>query len=178
MTMQKIYPRSNVVQASEKNEKSPTEIDRQLRDFVLQDTARLRSEAETAPKPVLRLEPEGVTEVIQEINSLVQQVAGITVDQVDDVIADFRDLRDFLHSEGERVRQEISGYLQLSRTAAGTTKIIVDNIAELKKTAVDATPPKRSLARTEKADVTASPVLEKPPAGPAGDAYSTVDANM
>jgi hypothetical protein len=179
MTMQKIYPRSNVVQASEKNEKSPTEIDRQLRDFVLQDTARLRSEAETAPKPVLRLEPEGVTEVIQEINSLVQQVAGITVDQVDDVIADFRDLRDFLHSEGERVRQEISGYLQLSRTAAGTTKIIVDNIAELKKVAVDATPPTgRILARTEKADVTASPVLEKPPAAQAGDAYSTVDANM
>ena len=90
MTMQKSYPRSNLVQAPEKNEKSLTEIDRQLRDFVLQDTARLRSEAETAPKPVLRLEPEGVAEVITEINSLVQQVAGITVDQVDDVVADFR----------------------------------------------------------------------------------------
>jgi hypothetical protein len=48
----------------------------------------------------LRLEPEGVTEVITEMNSLVQQVAGITVDQVDDVIADFRQLRDF----GARVR--------------------------------------------------------------------------
>jgi hypothetical protein len=179
MTMQKSYPRSNLVQAPEKNEKSLTEIDRQLRDFVLQDTARLRSEAETAPKPVLRLEPEGVAEVITEINSLVQQVAGITVDQVDDVIADFRQLRDFLHSEGERVRQEISRYLQLSRTAADTTKIIVDNIAQLKEAAVDAAPPTgRSLARTEKADVTASPVLEKPPAPQAGDAYSTVDANM
>jgi hypothetical protein len=49
MTVQKIYPRSNLVQASEMNEKSLTEIDQQLRNFVLQDTARLRSEAETAP---------------------------------------------------------------------------------------------------------------------------------
>src|ERR1700730_14074485 len=105
MTVQKIYQRTNLVQASENpDEKSLTEIDQQLRDFVLQDTARLRSEAETASKPVLRLEPEGVTQVITEINSLVQQVAGMTVDQVDDVIADFRQLRDFLHSEGERVR--------------------------------------------------------------------------
>jgi hypothetical protein len=178
MTVQKIYQRTNLVQASENpDEKSLTEIDQQLRDFVLQDTARLRSEAETASKPVLRLEPEGVTEVITEINSLVQQVAGITVDQVDDVIADFRQLRDFLHSEGERVRQEISGYLQLSRAATDSTKIIVDNIAQWKEAAVGAALPMgRSLARTEEADVTASPVLEKPPAAQAGDIYSTADA--
>jgi hypothetical protein len=172
MTVQKIYPRSNLVQASEMNEKSLTEIDEQLRDFVLQDTARLRSEAETAPKRVLRLEPERVTEVITEMKSLVQQVTGTTVDQVDEVIADFRQLRDFLHSEGERVRQEISGYLQLSRTATDTTKIIVDNIAQWKEVAVSAAPPTgRSLAGTEKADVTASQVL----APQAGDACSTAE---
>jgi hypothetical protein len=159
MTMHKTYPRDNLVQASENpNGKSLSEIDQQLRDFVLQDTARLRSEAETASKPVLRLEPEGVTEVITEINSLVQQVAGITVDQVDEVIADFRQLRDFLHSEGERVRQEISDYVDLSRAAADSTKIIVDNIAQWKEAAADAAPPTGvGLARTEAADVTASP---------------------
>src|SRR6516225_10097950 len=100
MTVQKIYARTNLVQASE-NPNGKLEIDQQLRDFVLQDTARLRSEAETADRPVLRLEPESATEVITEINFLVQQVAGITVNQVEDAIADLRQLRDFLHTEGE-----------------------------------------------------------------------------
>jgi hypothetical protein len=166
MIVQKTYPRTNPVQVLENPNGGPlSEIDRQLRDFVLQDTARLRSEAETASKPVLRLEPEGVTEVITEMNSLVQQVADITVDQVDDVIADFRQLRDFLHSEGERVRQEISGYLQLSQAATDSTKIIVDNIAQWNEAAVGvALTAGRSLAATEEINVTALPELEKPPA--------------
>jgi hypothetical protein len=165
MTVQKIYPRTNLVQSSENpNGKPVTEIDQQLRDFVLQDTARLRSEAETASRPVSRLEPENATEVIMEVNSLVQQVAGITVDQVDDAIADLRQLRDFLHSEGDRVRREISGYLQLSRTAMDSTKIIVDNIAPWKEAAAGAAlPTGRSLAKTEQADITASPSPEPSP---------------
>ena len=159
MTVQKIYPRTNLVQSSENpNGKSVIEIDQQLRDFVLQDTARLRTEAETAARPVPRLEPKNATEVIMEVNSLVQQVAGITVDQVDEAIADLRQLRDFLHSEGDRVRREISGYLQLSRTAMDSTKIIVDNIAPWKEAAAGAAlPAGRSLAKTEQADITASP---------------------
>jgi hypothetical protein len=159
MTVQKIYPRTNLVQSSENpNGKSVVEIDQQLRDFVLQDTARLRSEAETASSPVSRLEPENATEVIMEVNSLVQQVAGIAVDQVDDAIADLRQVRDLLHSEGERVRREISGYLQLSRTAMESTKIIVDNIAPLKEVAAGVAPPaERSIAKTGQADITASP---------------------
>src|SRR6516165_6666751 len=149
MTVQKIYPRTNLVQSSENpNGKPVIEIDQQLRDFVLQDTARLRTEAETAARPVPRLEPKNATEVIMEVNSLVQQVAGITVDQVDEAIADLRQLRDFLHSEGERVRREISGYLQLSRTAMESTKIILDNIAPLKEVAAGAAlPAERSLAK-------------------------------
>jgi hypothetical protein len=156
MTVQKIYARTNLVQASENpNGKLVTDIDQQLRDFVLQDTARLRSEAETADRPVLRLEPESATEVITEINFLVQQVAGITVKQVEEAIADLRQLRDFLHSEGERVRREIFGYLQLSRAAMDSTKIIVDNIAQWKKGAAGAALP-TGTTKTEQA-VIASP---------------------
>jgi hypothetical protein len=155
MTVQKIYARTNLVQASE-NPNGKLEIDQQLRDFVLQDTARLRSEAETADRPVLRLEPESATEVITEINFLVQQVAGITVNQVEDAIADLRQLRDFLHTEGERVRREISGYLQLSRAAMDSTKIIVDNIAQWKKGAAGAALP-TGRTKTEQADIIASP---------------------
>ncbi len=89
------------------------------------------------------------------------------------MIADFRQLRDFLHSEGERVRQQISGYLQLSRAATDSTKIIVDNIAQWKEAAVGAAlTAGRSFAGIEEVDVTALPEAEKPPAPPAGDIYS------
>ena len=160
MTVQKIYLRTNQAQSSgNPNGKSVIEIDQQLRDFVLQDTARLRSEAEPASGPVSHLERENATEVIIEVNSLVQQVAGVAVDQVDEAIADLRQLRDFLHSEGERVRREISGYLQLSRTAMESTKIILDNIAPLKEVASGAAlPAERSLAKNEQNDITASPL--------------------
>jgi hypothetical protein len=56
----------------------------------------------------------------------------MSLDQLDDAIVDLRQLRDFLHSEGERIQREISGYLQLNHIAIGSTKSIVDNIAQWK----------------------------------------------
>ena len=71
---------------------------------------------------------------------------GVSLDQLDDVIVDLRQLRDFLHSEGERIQSEISGYLQLNHIAIGSTKIIVDNIVQWKKVAQSSTllPPSSS----------------------------------
>ena len=48
MTVQKIYSRTNPVHASENpSGKTVAQVDEALRDFVLQDTAHLRREAET-----------------------------------------------------------------------------------------------------------------------------------
>ena len=134
MTVQKMYPRTNPVEASE-NQKGNTAaiIDEALRDFVLQDTAHLRREAENAAPVNLR--PESAAQVVADVNSLVQQVAGVSLDQLDDVIVDLRNLRDFLHSEGERVQREISGFLQLNQVAMGSTKLITDNIGNWKAAA-------------------------------------------
>ena len=86
----------------------------------------MRREAENAAPANLR--PESAAQVVADVNSLVQQVAGVSLDQLDDVIVDLRNLRDFLHSEGERVQREISGFLQLNQVAMGSTKLITDNI--------------------------------------------------
>ena len=65
MTVQKIYSRTNTMQASENpNGKTVAQVDDALRDFVLQDTAHLRREAETASQGALRREPESATEVV------------------------------------------------------------------------------------------------------------------
>jgi hypothetical protein len=83
--------------------------------------------------PHIRHEPENTSQVVTDVNSLVQRVAGVSLDQLDDAIVDRRQLRGFLYSGGERIQREISGYLQLNRFAIGSTKSIVDNIVQWKK---------------------------------------------
>jgi hypothetical protein len=134
-----IHSRSNPVQALE-NPKGKTvqQIDEALRDFVLQDTAHLRREAEDVTRGGLR--PENAAQVVTDVYTLVQQVAGVSLDQLDDVIVDLRNLRDFLHREGVRVQWEISGFLQLNQAAIGSTKFITDNIKQWKEGARGASP--------------------------------------
>jgi hypothetical protein len=155
--MQKIYSRTNPVEASE-NPKGKTvpQIDEALRDFAIQDTAHLRREAENVTRSNLR--PESATEVVTDVNSLVRQVAGVSLDQLDDVIVDLRNLRDFLQSEGVRVQREISGFLQLNQAAIGSTKLITDNIRQWREGARGAS----HHLETEPVSIAASPSLLPP----------------
>jgi len=124
--MQKMYPRTNPapVRASENsNVILAPQIEEALRESVSQNAADIRHE------------PENTSQVVTDINSLVQRVAGVSLDQLDDAIVDLRQLRNFLHSEGERIQREISGYLQLNHIAIGSTKSIVDNIVQWKRAA-------------------------------------------
>jgi hypothetical protein len=124
--MQKTYPRTNPAPfgASENSNVIPApQIEEALRESVRQNAAHIRNE------------PENTSQVVTDVNSLVQRVADVSLDQLDDVIVDLRNLRDFLHSEGERIQREISDYLQLNHIAIGSTKSIVDNIVQWKKAA-------------------------------------------
>jgi hypothetical protein len=146
-----IHSRTNQVQAPESPKgKTVQQIDEALRDFVLQDTAHLRREAEDVTRGGLR--PENAGQVVTDVHSLVQQVAGVSLDQLDDVIVDLRNLRDFLHREGVRVQREISGFLQLNQAAIGSTKFITDNIRQWKEGARGASPH----SETESAGIAAS----------------------
>jgi hypothetical protein len=124
--MQKIYSRTNPAPfgASENSNVMPTpQIEEAISDFIRQNA------------PHIPHEPENTSQIITDVNSLVQRVADVSLDQLDDAIVDLRQLRDFLHSEGERVQREISGYLQLNHIAIRSTKSIVDNIVQWKKAA-------------------------------------------
>jgi hypothetical protein len=124
--MQKMYPRTNPapVGASENsNVIAAPQIEEALRESIRRDAALIHDE------------PENTGQVVTEVNSLVQRVANLSLDQLDDAIVDLQQLRDFLHSEGERIQREISGYLQLNHIAIGSTKSIVDNIVQWKKAA-------------------------------------------
>jgi hypothetical protein len=122
--MQKMYSRTTPAPfgASENSNVIPApQIEEALRETVRQNAEHIRHEPDC--------------QVVTDVNSLVQRVADVSLDQLDDAIVDLRQLRDFLHSEGERIQSEIFGYLRLNHIAIGSTKSIVDNIAQWKKAA-------------------------------------------
>jgi hypothetical protein len=159
MTVQKIFPRANPIEGSANPDVMTTaQVDEALRDFVLQDTAHLRRDTEELPPGNLRREPESAAEVATDVNALVRQVADISLSQLDDVIVDIRNLRDFLHSEGERVRREISGFLQLNQVAMGSTKLVAGGFAQWKQSDAGAKLPReKERVETERSDIAAAP---------------------
>jgi hypothetical protein len=64
-----------------------------------------------------RPQGEASEQAVSNINSLLDRVAGSSVGEIDRLIVDLRNVRDFLHTEGERVQREITSYAQLSSVA-------------------------------------------------------------
>lgn len=100
------------------------EFEGEIREFIRRDVAHLRR-------------PQGEAGVASEqavnnINSLLDRVSGSSVGEIDALIADLRNVRDFLHSEGERVQREIASYAQLSQVAMTSVKIIAESMSQWK----------------------------------------------
>jgi hypothetical protein len=110
-----------------------SEVEAGIRDFVRNDIAYLRRpavpSAETAP-----LEPN-TEATVNNVNSLIQRVAGTSLAEIEKLILELESLRDLLHAEGQRVQREISGYAQLSQAAMKSTRMIADNVTQWKRAA-------------------------------------------
>jgi hypothetical protein len=120
--MQKVYPRTNpaLQDAKENSNSKPVEAPHEM------------------PRPesgVFDGERKSPSQIATQtdFNSLISRVSGVSLTPLQCVISDLQQLHDFLHSEGERLRQDMSQYLHLSQTAMGSTKIIVDNISQWKE---------------------------------------------
>ena len=137
VTTEKMYSPTNPVQASKTSgAMTVAQIDQALRDFVLQDTAHLRRDAETATPEASQREPEAS----QMASEFVRHTAGASLTKLDETIVDLSQLRDFLHDESERIKREISGYLQFNQIAIGSTRSVVDTIAQWKRAAHSTAP--------------------------------------
>ncbi len=66
------------------------------------------------------------------LNSLLDRVSVSSVQEIDELIADLRNVRDFLQTEGERVQREITSYAQLSQVAMTSVKIIAESMSQRK----------------------------------------------
>jgi hypothetical protein len=66
------------------------------------------------------------------INSVIQRVAGTSMQEIDALIQELQAVREILRSEGERVQREIAGYAHLSQAARKSTKVIADSVSQWK----------------------------------------------
>ena len=111
-----------------RNERSPfdapvsmPEVEGEIREFVRRDMASLR-----------RLSEPGNDAFVSNLNSIVQRVAGTSVAEIDNLIAELEHLREHLHNEGQRVQREVVAYAQMSQAAMRSTKIIVESMSHFK----------------------------------------------
>jgi hypothetical protein len=130
--------RSEKVESTEvdSNLDAVSEVEAGIRDFVRNDIAYLRRPAPGAPDSTAdtALEPSHEA-TVNNVNSLIQRVAGTSLAEIENLISELESLRDLLHSEGQRVQREISGYAQLSQAAMKSTRMIADNVSQWKRTA-------------------------------------------
>ena len=107
-----------------------SEVEAGIRDFVRNDVAYLRRPM--ANENGLDANAEAT---VNNVNSLIQRVAGTSLAEIEHLITELEGLRDLLHTEGQRVQREISGYAQLSQAAIKSTRVISENVAQWKRTA-------------------------------------------
>ena len=110
-----------------------SEVEAGIRDFVRNDVAYLRRPAPgVLSGPETALEPNAEA-TVNNVNSLIQRVAGTSLAEIENLISELEGLRDLLHSEGQRVQREISGYAQLSQAAMKSTRMITDSVTQWKR---------------------------------------------
>jgi hypothetical protein len=118
-TMNLIKPR----EPADFGKSAESEVEGEIREFVRRDVATLRRQ------------PESDSEMVaSNIGSLLQRVAGTSVQEIDRLIGELRTLREMLHNEGARVQREIVEYATLSQAAMQSTKIIAESLTHWKKT--------------------------------------------
>lgn len=128
--------RSETIEPTEEidsNLAAVSEVEAGIRDFVRNDIAYLRRPAVASPETApLDASAEAT---VNNVNSLIQRVAGTSLGEIEKLISELESLRDLLHAEGQRVQREISGYAQLSQAAMKSTRMIADNVTQWKRAA-------------------------------------------
>jgi hypothetical protein len=113
-----------------------SEVEEGIREFVRNDIAYLRRPQVLSPDTAPHSPPvESSESAVNNVNSLIQRVAGTSLAEIEKLISELESLRDLLHAEGQRVQREISGYAQLSQAAMKSTRMIADNVNQWKRAA-------------------------------------------
>ena len=133
--MNAIHPEKIESNEEDNNLDAVSEVEAGIRDFVRNDIAYLRRPAPSmVSSNEVAVEPSNDA-AVNNVNSLIQRVAGTSLAEIENLISELEGLRDLLHAEGQRVQREISGYAQLSQAAMKSTRMIADNVSQWKRAA-------------------------------------------
>jgi len=69
----------------------------------------------------------------QELASLIRSVGMTSITDIDNLVSELQEARNYLHSEGERIRAEIARYTALTGAASASVKIIFDAVRVWRK---------------------------------------------
>ena len=67
-----------------------------------------------------------IEESDQELASLIRSVGMTSITDIDNLVSELQEVRNYLQSEGERIRAEIVRYIALTGAASASVKIIFD----------------------------------------------------
>jgi hypothetical protein len=115
---------SAVKQRLTEDRTASNEFEGEIREFIRRDVTMRRQ-----PDPLTGTQSDNGSE---NLSSLIERVSAATVVEIDRVIGELQNIRSLLHSEGDRVRREITGYAGLSQSAVATMKVIADTLSQLK----------------------------------------------
>src|SRR5947207_4210193 len=73
--------------------------------------------------------PTRKSETEVEIAPLVQKIGAASIAEIEKMIGELQEAKDFLQSEGERVQRETEHYTNLTQMASASVKIISDTVA-------------------------------------------------
>lgn len=67
---------------------------------------------------------------VSNLNSLIQRVAGSSTLEIESLIDQLQDMREYLQGEGERISREIADYAQASQNARSQVELISEQLAQ------------------------------------------------
>ena len=89
--------------------------------------------SDASPVSLRQSEGAGQTNAPAEnLNSLIQRIAAASMDDIDSVNRELESIREVLRNEGERVRQEIAGYVRLSQASMAAMTLISESVRQWK----------------------------------------------
>jgi hypothetical protein len=74
---------------------------------------------------------------MSNLSSLIQRVSAVSVQEIEKLIGELQELRDFLMNEGQRIQREITEYVHMSQAATKSTEVIAESLAQWKQAAED-----------------------------------------
>jgi hypothetical protein len=110
-----------------------TDVEAGIRDFVRNDIAYLRKTPSVLNSGSADVPDAAAEATVNNVNTLIQRVAGASATEIDTLIAELENLRGFMHQEGQRVQRELASFSQLSQTAMKSTRMITDSLAQWKR---------------------------------------------